>query len=111
MFLVLHFGSNSVLWDPNLYICIYTLRMAFNMGVEDIRLLSGEELSNKKVYTVFLNGNILGVIKNYARLVRLFRMARRHGFVDGFVSIYTHMKSRCVYISADGGRLCRFVDI
>lgn len=83
------------------------IRMAFNMGVEDIRLLSGEELSNKKVYTVFLNGNILGVIKNYARLVRLFRMARRHGFVDGFVSIYTHMKSRCVYISADGGRLCR----
>ena len=85
--------------------------MAFNMGVEDIRLLSGEELSNKKVYTVFLNGNILGVIKNYARLVRLFRMARRNGFVDGFVSIYTHMKSRCVYISADGGRLCRCVDI
>jgi len=83
------------------------IRMAFNMGVEDIRLLSGEELSNKKVYTVFLNGNILGVIKNYARLVRLFRMARRNGFVDGFVSIYTHMKSRCVYISADGGRLCR----
>ena len=81
------------------------------MGVEDIRLLSGEELSNKKVYTVFLNGNILGVIKNYARLVRLFRMARRNGFVDGFVSIYTHMKSRCVYISADGGRLCRCVDI
>lgn len=79
------------------------------MGVEDIRLLSGEELSNKKVYTVFLNGNILGVIKNYARLVRLFRMARRNGFVDGFVSIYTHMKSRCVYISADGGRLCRYV--
>lgn len=49
------------------------IRMAFNMGVEDVALLSGEELSNKKIYTVFLNGNILGVIKNYQRLVRVFK--------------------------------------
>ena len=82
-------------------------RMAFNIGVEDVRLLSGEELSNKKIYTVFLNGNILGVIKNYVKLVKVFREARRRGFVNGFVSIYPHHKQRCVYISADGGRLCR----
>jgi DNA-directed RNA polymerase III subunit RPC2 len=52
-------------------------RLAFNIGVEDVRLLSGEELSNKSIYTVFLNGNILGVVKNQARLVRIFRQARR----------------------------------
>ena len=51
-------------------------RFAFNVGVEDVHLLSGEELSHKKIFTVFLNGNILGVIKNYHRLVDVFRRAR-----------------------------------
>ena len=83
------------------------VRLAFNAGVEDIHLLSGEELSNRSIFTVFLNGNILGVIKNFVRLVNTFRAARRVGFIDGFVSIYTHMKTRTVQISSDSGRLCR----
>ena len=49
------------------------VRLAFNVGVEDVHLLSGEELSNKDIFTVFLNGNILGVVKNYTRLVETFR--------------------------------------
>ncbi len=53
-------------------------RLAFNVGVEDVRLLSGEELSDRAIHTVFLNGSILGVVKNHARLVRIFRAARRH---------------------------------
>ena len=52
-------------------------RMAFNVGVEDVRLLSGEELSDKKIHTVFLNGSILGVVRNYIKLVKIFRAARR----------------------------------
>ena len=32
------------------------IRCAFNMGVEDINLFSGEETSNPSIYTVFLNG-------------------------------------------------------
>ena len=83
------------------------VRLAFNVGVEDIHLLSGEELSNKSIFTVFLNGNIIGVVKNHVKLVETFKTARRCGFIDGFVSIYAHLKSRCVYISSDGGRLCR----
>ena len=83
------------------------IRLAFNTGVEDIHLLSGEELSNRFVFTVFLNGNILGVIKNFKRLVDTFRAARRIGMIDGFVSIYTHVKTRTVQISSDSGRLCR----
>jgi len=82
-------------------------RLAFNVGVEDIHLMSGEEISNKRIFTVFLNGNILGVVKNYRKLVTTFRLMRRSGFLNGFVSIYPHLKTRCVYISADGGRLCR----
>ena len=92
---------------PKISIPFYFFRLAFNIGVEDVHLLSGEELSNKKIFTVFLNGNILGVIKNYSKLVRIFKAARRGGFINQFVSIYPHMASRCVFISSDGGRLCR----
>ncbi|XP_076040363.1 RNA polymerase III subunit RpIII128 isoform X1 [Oratosquilla oratoria] len=83
------------------------VHLAFNCGVEDINLLSGEELSNPDVYLVFLNGNIMGVTRNHRRVVRVFRAMRRHGVINGFVSIYPHSKHRCVYISSDGGRLCR----
>ena len=32
------------------------IRLAFNLGVEDIHLLSGGEITNKQNYLVFLNG-------------------------------------------------------
>ena len=32
------------------------VRLAFNLGVEDIQLLSGAEITSKYVYIVFLNG-------------------------------------------------------
>ncbi|KAK8389706.1 hypothetical protein O3P69_009002 [Scylla paramamosain] len=83
------------------------IELAFNCGVEDINLLSGEELSNHDVYLVFLNGNIIGVTRDHRRVVRVFRAMRRSNIISGFVSIYTHYKHRCVYISSDGGRLCR----
>ncbi|XP_057327010.1 DNA-directed RNA polymerase III subunit RPC2 [Microplitis mediator] len=83
------------------------VRLVFNLGVESINILSGEEINSKDVYMVFLNGNILGVIKNYNRLVNVFRMLRRRGLVDPFVSIYLQHKHKCVQISSDGGRLCR----
>ena len=37
----------------------------------------------------------------------MFKQARRCGFIHEFISIYAHLKTRCVYISSDGGRLCR----
>uniref|UniRef100_A0A673M2L3 DNA-directed RNA polymerase subunit beta n=1 Tax=Sinocyclocheilus rhinocerous TaxID=307959 RepID=A0A673M2L3_9TELE len=80
------------------------IKLAFNLGVEDINLLCGEELSYP---TVFLNGNILGVIRDHQKLVYTFRLMRRAGFINEFVSISTNLTDRCVYISSDGGRLCR----
>ena len=35
------------------------------------------------------------------------RLLRRNGILNSFVSIYPHLKTRCVQISSDGGRLCR----
>ena len=54
-------------------------------------------------------GNILGLVKNYERLIRNFKLMRRHGYINGFVSIHLHFKTRCIYISSDGGRLCRYL--
>ncbi|XP_076354382.1 RNA polymerase III subunit RpIII128 isoform X2 [Tachypleus tridentatus] len=83
------------------------IKLAFNLGVEDVHLLSGEELSNPNIYMVFLNGGILGVIKDYQRLVHTFRLLRRAGYINEFVSIFSNHTHRCVYIASDGGRLCR----
>ena len=83
------------------------VRIAFNLGVEDIRYLSGEELSYPNVYIVFLNGNILGVVRNYRRLIRMFRLLRRSGRLSEFVSICPNHHHRTVYIASDGGRVCR----
>lgn len=83
------------------------IRLAFNLGVENVNILGGEEINNKNVYMVFLNGNILGIVKNYQRLVNVFRLLRRKGLINGFVSIYTQHQHRCIQISSDGGRLCR----
>lgn len=53
-------------------------------------------------------GNILGVIRDHYKLVSTFRLMRRAGFINEFVSISTNLTDRCVYISSDGGRLCRY---
>ncbi|XP_014670724.1 PREDICTED: DNA-directed RNA polymerase III subunit RPC2-like [Priapulus caudatus] len=83
------------------------IRLAFNLGVEDMHILSGEEVSNPNVYLVFLNGNILGVVRNHQRLVKTFRVLRRAGYINEFVSIYSNQAHHCVYIASDGGRVCR----
>lgn len=47
------------------------IRLAYNSGVEDIRLLGGESINNPKVMVVFINGNILGVTICYKRLIQV----------------------------------------
>ena len=82
-------------------------RLAFNLGVEPIHFLSGEEFSQPAVYIVFLNGNILGVVRHHAYLIRLFRKMRRSGRLSEFISICPNHHQRCVFIASDGGRVCR----
>ncbi|CAH3117459.1 unnamed protein product [Pocillopora meandrina] len=83
------------------------IRLAYNLGVENLNMLSGEEISHPSVYLVFLNGNILGVVKNYKRLVETFRLMRRAGYISEFVSICPNRQHRFVNIASDGGRVCR----
>ena len=37
------------------------IRLAFNIGVEDVNLLGGEEINSSQVYMVFLNGKLSAI--------------------------------------------------
>ena len=79
----------------------------YNMGVEDVLYLSGAEFGYPFVYTVFLNGQLLGVTRDYRRLVRVLRLTRRSGFLNHFISVFVVEKQKEMHVSSDGGRLCR----
>eukprot|EP01098_Paradermamoeba_levis_P010664 TRINITY_DN4487_c0_g3_i2.p1 TRINITY_DN4487_c0_g3~~TRINITY_DN4487_c0_g3_i2.p1 ORF type:complete len:1132 (+),score=308.58 TRINITY_DN4487_c0_g3_i2:455-3397(+) len=81
--------------------------LAFNLGVEDILLLSGEDIHSSESWLVFLNGLILGIHQQPTQLVKKFVMMRRKGLISEFVSIYPNQALRSIYIASDGGRVCR----
>uniref|UniRef100_A0A6B2KXR4 DNA-directed RNA polymerase n=1 Tax=Arcella intermedia TaxID=1963864 RepID=A0A6B2KXR4_9EUKA len=82
-------------------------KMAYNLGVEDVTILSGEEVNSPTTFLVFLNGVLIGVQTQPATFIRSFRMLRRAGQISEFVSIYCHRGHQTIDISTDGGRLCR----
>nr|XP_034983724.1 DNA-directed RNA polymerase III subunit RPC2 [Zootoca vivipara] len=68
----------------------------------------GQDWQQHRLFTATESqGNILGVIRDHQKLVYTFRLMRRAGYINEFVSISTNLTDRCVYISSDGGRLCR----
>ena len=82
-------------------------RLCIDLGVEDVQLLTGEELNSDDGFLVFLNGLIVGVHPNPNEFVVLLRALRRRGLVGEFVSVYLHPVQRAVYVASDGGRVCR----
>ncbi|XP_076807936.1 DNA-directed RNA polymerase III subunit RPC2-like [Clavelina lepadiformis] len=84
-----------------------TIRLLLNLGVEDVFVLGGEEIHSTLSYIVFLNGNVVGVIRDPVALVNTLRLMRRHGYLNDFISVCTNRAHRTVFISSDGGRLCR----
>eukprot|EP00249_Psilotum_nudum_P005862 c19287_g1_i1 orf=267-2693(+) len=77
------------------------------LGVEDLSLLSGDEIHSLKAYMIIFNGLILGVHRRPQRFADSLRKLRRAGKIGEFVSIFVNSKQRCVYIASDGGRVCR----
>lgn len=82
-------------------------RLCFMLGVEDVDLLSGEELNDTSVFLVILNGKLLGVHKHPQYFATYFRTLRRAGQLPTFVSIYENELHQTIYIATDGGRVCR----
>lgn len=70
------------------------LRLAYNLGVVNINFVGGEEIFAKDVYMVFLNGTIVGITENHYQLVKVYRMMRRKGLINQFVSIYPQHQFR-----------------
>ncbi|KAJ4720430.1 DNA-directed RNA polymerase subunit beta [Melia azedarach] len=81
--------------------------LCYCLGVEDLELLSGEELHNPNSFLVIFNGLILGKHRRPQRFADAMRKLRRAGKIGEFVSIFVNEKQRCVYIASDGGRVCR----
>ncbi|KAL6582988.1 hypothetical protein OROMI_005066 [Orobanche minor] len=82
-------------------------RKCYSLGVEDLELLSGEELHMPNSYLIIFNGLILGKHRRPQRFANAMRKLRRAGKIGHFVSIFVNEKQRCVYIASDGGRVCR----
>ena len=82
-------------------------RFCFNLGVEDMELISGDEWEEQGRYLVLINGKLLGVHRQPKHFTVKFRQLRRMGQIPTFVSIYENEQHRTVYIATDGGRVCR----
>ncbi|KAL6575921.1 DNA-directed RNA polymerase III subunit 2 [Orobanche hederae] len=83
------------------------MSLCYSLGVEDLELLSGEELHMPNSYLIIFNGLILGKHRRPQRSANAMRKLRRAGKIGEFVSIFVNEKQRCVYIASDGGRVCR----
>ncbi|XP_052171980.1 DNA-directed RNA polymerase III subunit 2 isoform X2 [Diospyros lotus] len=85
----------------------FDFSQCYCLGVEDLELLSGEELHAVDSFLIILNGLILGKHRKPQRFANAMRKLRRAGKIGEFVSIFVNEKQRCVYIASDGGRVCR----
>uniref|UniRef100_A0A1D1YTE4 DNA-directed RNA polymerase subunit beta n=2 Tax=Anthurium amnicola TaxID=1678845 RepID=A0A1D1YTE4_9ARAE len=83
------------------------ISLCYSLGVEDLALLSGEELHAPNSFLVIFNGLILGKHRLPQHFANAMRKLRRSGKVGEFVSIFVNEKQRCVYVASDGGRVCR----
>ncbi|CAA6656402.1 unnamed protein product [Spirodela intermedia] len=83
------------------------ISLCYSLGVEDLALLSGEELHASNSFLVIFNGLILGKHRLPQHFANAMRKLRRSGKIGEFVSIFVNEKQRCVYVASDGGRVCR----
>ena len=83
------------------------MKLAIDLGMEDISLMTGDELHSLKHSLVFINGTPVGIHRRASKFVRNFRLLRKKGRVQEFVSIYKNDIQNCIYIASDGGRLVR----
>ena len=64
------------------------MKIAIDLGMEDANLLGGDELHSKENFVIFLNGQPIGVHRQPETFVRYFRLLRKRGRIQEFVSIY-----------------------
>jgi DNA-directed RNA polymerase III subunit RPC2 len=82
-------------------------RLCRDLGVEDVRRMTGNEIHSLEAYMVFLNGLVMGVHTRPEDFARNLREMRRQGLAGEFVSVSLNEGQRAVHIATDGGRVCR----
>ncbi|XP_057798237.1 DNA-directed RNA polymerase III subunit 2-like isoform X2 [Salvia miltiorrhiza] len=83
------------------------ISLCYTLGVEDLELLSAEELPMPNSFLIIFNGLILGKHRRPQKFADSMRKLRRSGKIGEFVSIFVNEKQRCLYIASDGSRVCR----
>ena len=83
------------------------VQLCFDLGVEDVEMLSGDEINKEGTFVVIVNGLITGAHADPVWLVANLRRIRRAGKMGEFVSIYLNRQHGTVNIASDGGRVCR----
>ncbi|GJN21646.1 hypothetical protein PR202_gb09144 [Eleusine coracana subsp. coracana] len=76
----------------NLHIYILQIKNCYSLGVEDLSLLSGEEIHAPGSFLVMFNGLILGKHRQPQRFANAMRKLRRSGKIGEFVSIFVNEK-------------------
>lgn len=83
-------------------------KLLYSIGVEDITFFSGADIyDSPDHYLVFINGELIGVHRQPLFFVNFLRERRRDGTLGPFVSIYKSVEQKSVFVSSDGGRVCR----
>ncbi|KAM0887569.1 hypothetical protein ACQ4PT_028931 [Festuca glaucescens] len=83
------------------------MNLCYSLGVEDLSILSGEEIHAPGSFLVMFNGLILGKHKQPQIFATNMRTLRRSGKIGEFVSIFVNEKQLTIHIASDGGRVCR----
>ncbi|CAN6485138.1 unnamed protein product [Victoria cruziana] len=83
------------------------ISLCYSLGVEDLALLSAEEIHSSGCFLVIFNGLILGRHRQPQHFAKAMRRLRRAGKIGEFVSVYVNYEQSCIYIASDGGRVCR----
>ncbi|CAB1313622.1 unnamed protein product [Coregonus sp. 'balchen'] len=81
-------------------------RLAFISALGMMTRISSQLEKTRKLVSLCVSilstGNILGVIRDHQRLVYTFRLMRRAGFINEFVSISTNLTDRCLHLLRRG---------
>jgi DNA-directed RNA polymerase III subunit RPC2 len=81
--------------------------------MEDAGLLVGTELYDPNTFLIFINGVPMGVHRSPQKFLSNFRLLRRRGIINEFVSVYFQKVKQgsklqsTINIACDGGRLVR----
>ena len=78
-----------------------------DLGMEEVTMLSGDEINGPSTFLIFLNGLIIGIHVRPLLFIDKLKDLRRAGRIGEFVSVYINDVQKAVYVASDGGRVCR----